>query len=504
MSRLWNLFGMGRNNNRMASLTTGSSSTSSTCLRLFSRRRRRTLHKWVWITSLILVMTLGIYIAIIGVSRIHGYLADGGAGVSVGLDADDTKTTAMRQDAPGTTIPPAAGQDKATSGRIWKRRAENDMDDRLDFYPDEDEDDPSEAASFLSWLAQASLITPNSMQQQRSQQYQEDNFHEPPPPSRLRVNQTSSPSVLEPERYFTYMPFAGISDQFYGMLRAMSIARALDRTLIIPPSTSSSHDKSRQNQVWSEFFDPDEFRRRTGLKMVEYQDLRDRGSFRGPTGIQESGSAVGASWVPPWVKESNLRSSKDKGGNNRYQHGLGTGTAVVDMTMPCHVTCGFGSKRDLDFTAKAFVRQWEFQYKKAMLPESSSPPVVSPATLADSSNPLVPTVDNSSIDQTRDFDRIVGALQDDSLKAEIFLCVSNTYKIQISPAAIPASSLINSIEWHEFGQHLLFQPRLTQFVDEFLDRTFGEHPVERVKYGNDTFWIPPTPYPGLLFRRWQW
>ncbi|KAG9066311.1 hypothetical protein KI688_001534 [Linnemannia hyalina] len=281
------------------------------------------------------------------------------------------------------------------------------------------------------------------------------------------------------------MPFAGISNQFYGMLRAMSIARALDRTLILPPITSSSHDKSRQNQAWSDFFDLEEFRRRTGLKVIEYQDLQDHGSFRSPTGVQESGSYVGASWIPPWVEEASIGeaakaiSSVDKrgGGGGRYQQSLGTGTSVVDMTMPCHVTCGFGSKRDLDFTAKAFVRQWGFQYKKEMFPKSQSP---SPSTPA--------PVDNSPIDQTRDFDRIAGARQNDSLKEEGFLCISNTYKIQISPVT-PASLAVDSIEWHEFGQHLLFQAQLTHFVDEFLGRTFGENPEERTKYGNDTFWI---------------
>ncbi|KAG0373196.1 hypothetical protein BGX24_012028 [Mortierella sp. AD032] len=320
----------------------------------------------------------------------------------------------------------AQGQATTTpSGHIWIRRAEDEMDDPLDFYPDEDEDDPLEAAS--------------------------------------------QESLLETERYFTYMPFAGISNQFYGMLRAMSIARALDRTLILPPITSSSHDKSRQNQAWSDFFDLNEFRRRTGLKVVEYQDLRDQGSFRGPTSVQESGSSVGASWVPPWAKEAAaaaVTESKDKRGD-RYQHSLGTGTAAVDMTMPCHSTCGFGSKRDLDFTAKAFVRQWGFQYKKLMLPRSPPPPPNPPGS---TSQPLVP-IDTSPIDQTRDLDRIVAALQDASLKTEGFLCVSNTYKIQISPGAIPAGSLVDSIEWHEFGQHLLFQPKLTQFVNEFLDRT---------------------------------
>lgn len=478
------------------------------------------MYKWSWMASLMLILTLAIYIAVVGVFNIHGYLVASGGdpGVANRRNGDlvsrgrdvwtmSGKTVTTKQDGgvPGSAISTPNAQDSSVTiaaGPIWRRRTEVETDDPLDFYPDEDEDDPSEAASFISWLAQASFATPDIQQQDLQQlrppqQYQE--YHEPPRPSpslsRRRQGEAGQESfLLEPDRYFTYMPFAGISNQFYGILRAMSIARALDRTLILPPITSSSHDKSQQNQAWSEFFDLDEFRRRTGLKVIEYQDLRDRGSFRGPTGVQESGSSVGASWTPRWVNEASAgeeakaTSSADKrGGGERYQHSLGTGTSTVDMTMPCHVTCGFGSKRDLDFTAKAFERQWGFQYKKEMLPMSQSS---SPATPAGS------PADNSPIDQTRDFDRIVGALQDDSLKGEGFLCISNTYKIQISPAATPVSSLVDSIEWHEFGQHLLFQPRLTHFVDEFLGRTFGEHPEERAKYGNDTFWISPLPLSG--------
>ncbi|KAF8948646.1 hypothetical protein BGZ47_003580 [Haplosporangium gracile] len=401
----------------------------------------------------------------------------------------------MKQDGgiPGSAISPLITavevvQDSSASvDSIWIRRARDEMGDPLDFYPDENEDDPSEAASFIVWLAQAPLITPTSQQQQGQQQprrspQQYQGYHEPsrpPPPPRRRQGEAAQESFLiEPERYFTYIPFAGISNQFYGMLRAMSIARALDRTLILPPITSSSHDKSRKNQAWSNFFDLNEFRRRTGLKVIEYQDLRDQGLFRGPTGVKKASAGEAA--------KATL--SVDKRRGERYQRSLETGTGAVDMTMPCHVTCGFGSKRDLDFTAKAFIRQWGFQYKKEMLPNSS--PASSPST------PPGSPVDNSPIDQTRDFDRIVKALQDDSLKGEGFLCVSNTYKIQISSAAIPASALVDSIEWHEFGQHLLFQPQLIQFVDEFLGRIFGRNPVERAKYGNDTFWISSLPLSG--------
>ena len=59
------------------------------------------------------------------------------------------------------------------------------------------------------------------------------------------------------------------------------------------------------------------------MKVIEYQYLRDRGSFQGPLGVQESGSSVGASWIPSWIKEASAgevamaTSSADKRGGGK-------------------------------------------------------------------------------------------------------------------------------------------------------------------------------------------
>ncbi|KAF9586667.1 hypothetical protein BGW38_010668 [Lunasporangiospora selenospora] len=407
------------------------------------------------------------------------------------------------------------------------------MEDSLDYYPDEGEDDFTEAASFVTWLTQASIkhatSTHNSDQdsglplQQQSQQYQHS-FQA------SRDSGEGQPSAFVNEKFITYLPFAGLSNQFYGMLRAMYIARALGRTLLLPPITSSSHDKTRKNQPWSDFFDLNKFQRRTGLRVIEYHSLRDQGNFRGPTGIRESGSSVGASWISPLqyggdgthspeprrsgiLGQSSFVIQDQKDGNfvsqepntpslteksfmmATYQHSPGTGTGSVDMSMPCHVTCGFGSKRGLDYTAKAFLRQWGFEYKKLMLPTKPKPSKSLQSDETTNKESDKEKVNSVPIDQTREFNRILESLMDESLEKEPLICISNTYKIQVpttSTAQDPGVSsgpsfTIDSPEWHEFGQHLFFQPRLVQFVNTFLEQTLGQSPEHRLVFEKETF-----------------
>ncbi|KAF8940585.1 GDP-fucose protein O-fucosyltransferase-domain-containing protein [Dissophora ornata] len=124
-------------------------------------------------------------------------------------------------------------------------------------------------------------------------------------------------------KYFTYLPYAGITDQFYGMLRGMEVAKALGRTLIIPPITGSIHDESKQNQPWSKFLDLKRFSKVTGVKVVEFHDLRDAE-----------------------LTEYN--------------------------ELQCGITCGVGSKDAIDFTAEGFLRQWRLNATLGSLPADES------------------------------------------------------------------------------------------------------------------------------------
>ncbi|KAG0280940.1 hypothetical protein BGZ95_007794 [Linnemannia exigua] len=181
-------------------------------------------------------------------------------------------------------------------------------------------------------------------------------------------------------KYLTYLPYAGITNQFYGILRGMEVAKALGRTLIIPPITASSHDKSKQNQPWSKFFDLEKFSQLTGIKVVEFHQLRD-------------------------VEAAEMNQLK------------------------CGITCGFGSARPIDFTAKGFLRQWKLNV----------------------------TLESLGADPTK-LEAITSSLQPHN--SDKYLCISNTYKIVVKDKS----------EWERFGQHLHFTEELESFVEDFLDR----------------------------------
>ncbi|KAG0324069.1 hypothetical protein BGZ99_002227 [Dissophora globulifera] len=124
---------------------------------------------------------------------------------------------------------------------------------------------------------------------------------------------------LDPDTvYMTYLPNAGFSSQFHGMLRAAMLAKALGRTLILPPLTNLGHGNSHQNQPWSSYFDLDTFMYLTGSKVIELQTVRE------PSRI-----------------------------------------ALAFESLRCHITGGIGSLRPFDSTAKEFLKQWKFEFEES-------------------------------------------------------------------------------------------------------------------------------------------
>ncbi|KAF9949349.1 hypothetical protein BGZ72_008862 [Mortierella alpina] len=187
---------------------------------------------------------------------------------------------------------------------------------------------------------------------------------------------------LDPSiKYMTYLPYAGLTNQFYSMLRAIMLAKSLDRTLILPPITASSHDKSKQNQPWSSYFDLDTFMYMTGVKVVEFQDVRESDRI------------------------------------------------AATESLKCHITCGFGSLRPLDFSAKEFLKQWKFDLSMTQLEI-----------------------------ETTDFNELVPALQ--NLEDDQMLCITHGYKI-----AVPKKE-----EWDLYGRYLYFTPAVERFFAVVLDK----------------------------------
>src|SRR5690554_3556846 len=110
-------------------------------------------------------------------------------------------------------------------------------------------------------------------------------------------------------------------------------ALRLNRTLILPPITTNSHDKYNSNQRWSELFDLSRFTALTGVKVVEWNDIRP---------LTKEQIAVGKRQVRLGSKPFPLWDS-------------------LATNLTCQVIYGFGDSEGLHTTELTFSRQFLFR-----------------------------------------------------------------------------------------------------------------------------------------------
>ncbi|KAF9577401.1 hypothetical protein BGW38_007403 [Lunasporangiospora selenospora] len=331
---------------------------------------------------------------------------------------------------------PGCNKDAEFSVIRWKTNTNNQVNQDLPYNPDLNRDRPRVALPHPANQEQDGFRPQNQNQNQEPGQQQpqeQKQLNSDQTEAQVKDNNDSDSTVetedvssqKEPEQhrpfeeslnekdgvqYLTYLPYAGITNQFYGMLRGMELAKKLGRTLIIPPITASSHDKSKQNQPWSKFLDLKRFQELTGSKVVEFHELRDAE-----------------------LTEYNA--------------------------LQCRITCGFGSKRTIDFTAKGFLKQWKLDV----------------------------TLSPLRLDATK-LDSIASILTPH--RKEKYICISNTYKIAVADKS----------EWDRFGQHLHFTPELEDFVQEFLDKNLEKpSPVYDPELRQEV--VPKQPYVAIHVRR---
>ncbi|KAF9914563.1 hypothetical protein BX616_008028 [Lobosporangium transversale] len=185
-------------------------------------------------------------------------------------------------------------------------------------------------------------------------------------------------------KYMSYLPDGGLSNQFYGMLRAIMLAKSLNRTLVLPSITSwQKDDNVGQNQPWSNYFDLETFKQLTGVKIIELQDVR------------------GPNRILPTAPES----------------------------LVCHVTCGVGSLRPLDPTAKSFLKQWKLDLSMK-----------------------TPALETNELEQLKTTLR--------TLDDEHLLCITNGNNIATS----------KKTEWDLYGRYLYFAPAFERHFEAVLHR----------------------------------
>ncbi|CAO3570627.1 unnamed protein product [Mortierella alpina] len=76
------------------------------------------------------------------------------------------------------------------------------------------------------------------------------------------------------QKYLVYLPFEGISNQFYSFQNAATMAKRLNRTLVVPPITSNRHDRLGTNQPWSHYMDLEHMAQHAGVRLVEWHAIK--------------------------------------------------------------------------------------------------------------------------------------------------------------------------------------------------------------------------------------
>ncbi|KAF9972204.1 hypothetical protein BGZ73_004707 [Actinomortierella ambigua] len=263
-----------------------------------------------------------------------------------------------------------------------------------------------------------------------SQEEEQPTQGHPPPLSQ------SAPSIIEKldpgTQYLTYLPYAGIANQFYGMLRALMLAKALGRTLIIPPITASSHDKPGRPQPWSTYFDIGTFTYLTNVKVVEMQDLKNL-----PIITEQS----------PSVEQEQGATGGPDGKKTIYDHNSQLLPALEPLS--CLQTGGFGSRRPLDFTAHEHLRQWGFDLTMYSSEYSSELDV----------ERLAKSIQEDERNQQQQLWKNSGAEASPAPSRQL-LCITNAHKI-----SVPKGS-----EWDQYGRHFYFSPALERFYVSVMDK----------------------------------
>ncbi|KAF9955168.1 hypothetical protein BGZ72_003975 [Mortierella alpina] len=251
---------------------------------------------------------------------------------------------------------------------------------------------------------------------------------------------SQSKSVLDPEtKYLSFLPFAGLTNQFIGLEAAAFAAKQLNRTLIIPPIISNTHDHENTHQRWSQFLDLPRFTELTGIQVIEWDTVRP---------LSHADHQIG--------KEQALWGA-------RHQKTETEAWSKVAQNVTCQIIYGYGAP-DLDVNISARYFAWHFLFRLIFV----KPPAKKPETPVYDRTKVAPdnrhvgdlVVMDDLVARYRDYDdKTTGRLhsQEHDLQQDYqILFLSNTFKIK--------DPFHNNRYWLEVGRHLHFVPQLMEYA----------------------------------------
>ncbi|KAF9330822.1 hypothetical protein BG006_006252 [Podila minutissima] len=256
--------------------------------------------------------------------------------------------------------------------------------------------------------------------QQLGQQLGQQHGHTVSDPSRDETPPTPPPLLLDPStKYLSFLPFAGLTNQFIGVEIAAYIALRLNRTLLVPPIISNIHDHDNTHQSWSRYFDFKRFSNLTGIPVVEWDTVRPLNAAQTRVGRERAlggGSAPTEEWL----------------------------ALATDMT--CQIIYGYGNPvKEINSSARSFVSHFFLNLI------FQAPPAPAPgAQVYDHHQYAKDELNPESLVIMEDLIERYAGFQDQ------MLLLSHTFKIK-DP---------QNRYWRTIGQHLHFEPVLAKYARE--------------------------------------
>ncbi|KAG0347802.1 hypothetical protein BG004_006896 [Podila humilis] len=240
-----------------------------------------------------------------------------------------------------------------------------------------------------------------------------NNTHKPPPKA-----------VWDPQQqYLVYLPFEGISNQFFSFQNAAAIAKRLNRTLVVPPITSNRHDRLGTNQPWSNYMDLEHMAQHAGVKLIEWQTIKP---------------------IDKTARDIISTGSRTK---------LPDAWKALAEPMPCQVVRNYGHdyfvNEEEDSIGADFAYQHLLDLKPIPIPGSGSG--------SGSGHTLESNV--------ADVEEIVQANQNST---QPIVCLTFTFTAQFLPGKNAWQ-----IPFDEIGRHARFLPRFASYVEDLILYRFG-------------------------------
>ncbi|KAF9279155.1 hypothetical protein BGZ68_008093 [Mortierella alpina] len=216
------------------------------------------------------------------------------------------------------------------------------------------------------------------------------------------------------QKYLVYLPFEGISNQFYSFQNAATMAKRLNRTLVVPPITSNRHDRLGTNQPWSQYMDLEHMSLHSGVQLIEWHTIKPIDTAL--RSIIETGSRM--SIPKAW--------------------------RALAEAFPCQIIRSYGHDYfvgEEDSIGADFAYQYLLDLKPVPVPGYSV---------------------------TDNVDYVGDILEHNQNSTDNVICFSFTFSAHFEPGRNRWD-----VGWKEAGQYLRFLPRFESYVEDLIAYRFG-------------------------------